>query len=127
MDILITLLGILWFGIGAFLAWVVSGRKGKLWPGYFFFLLGLLGTVLIYHIYFGSYYSIAFLIGALFGWIFELIWGLIFHITFGQQLWYYKIHPLGKGKVTFITPPFWGFAAVLFFRILEIAGIVSIG
>lgn len=127
MELFYTFLGLLVAFLGFLSAWVVSGRKKKFsWLGYWLLVAGLIGNLIIYFLYFGFPYLVFFLVGMVFGWLFEVSWGFVFHICFGEKLWSYHLFPLLGGYVTFMTFPFWGFATILFIRILELFHIFSL-
>ncbi len=112
-------------GIGLLASFVYRrGKKEFRWSNYALFIAGPLGTVIIYAFAFGYYYFLVFFVGIVFSEIFELSWGFLYHKCMGKRLWSYAEAPLLGGYVSGLTPPFWGFATVLFFRVIEILGII---
>jgi uncharacterized membrane protein len=125
MELFYTILGITVALAGFLAAWLHGHKINKFrWSDYGFFISGLIGALLVYTLAFGIRYILVFAIGMIFAWLFELSWGFIYHKCIGERLWLYNHYPVFSGYVSIITPPFWGFATILFFRIIETLGII---
>lgn len=81
-------------------------------------MIGLVGLVSI----FGTSILYFYVASCILGFVLEGLYGWVYYRTQGERFWKYYRYTIG-GHTSFLTPPLWGFAGIVFFLLSYFFGL----